>query len=847
MAQMTVPAEPSYKTTTYNGLKGADFANDPSLVARNHSPDLVNMISDNGGSPIKRKGWEVTDTAANHSIANEDIVNIWHFQMFGKKWHVAIMRGTSNSTVVEFTDDGTISTLATLTGWIGKATGFFFQSNDATKTGFYILAGGMYKARPTTSAATSLTWYSGSSLTPTVPTVMEHRKYNGEGGISTQGVNMLTRQMTFELWDDRAATSTDINADVTDNPDLTSIKTEISSYKTGAPFTLNFKTEVTINGSATVQYPTADFIKGANKTVTWEESGVTFTVVYSHTTSPITDDLVTCSYTIEREGATVTAWTLNSVSGDGAVHKYTLFLKDNTTRIATNGLVKAEQLNESGEWVDVTSYASIITTDYVPYRRVRIDKSPPVAGSVSLDNIRITITATGSTGTTKIANCQCSTIFSQMTEGQVFVSGNHEYPQYVWYSEIADPLYFPDTNYLFVGGAGTDVTGMIPFGSQIAVLKEPSLTESTIFLISYDQATDQKIDVNGEQYTETRDVYRVKHGFSGVGSLTADSVFSLSDEPLFLSENGITGLVSNVVTSVNSVKNRSGFLDPKLLQEENLANAVATVHKNYYILCVNNHAYILDGRQKTNDWRGNTSYLYESYYWENIPASCIASDGEKLWFGTSDGRLCRFKNTGQVWDYSDNTRYGDNPIRVYPKEGETELSSTWFVDSNGDDVTPSTTDKYVLFDDTDNYERYTVFSYNGTTYEEAYVLDVITALWSTPADNDGMTQYYKTLQKKGSGCTVYPYARSKVTAYLEKDGLPLVKVGDFYADVFDWENIDFTRFTFIGGHNPRDDFFKKKMKKYKRLKIILVNDELNEGFGVMEIFKTYLVARFAKK
>ena len=56
MAQMSVPAEPSYKSTSYSGLKGADFSNDPSLVARNHSPDLLNMISDNGGSPIKRLG-----------------------------------------------------------------------------------------------------------------------------------------------------------------------------------------------------------------------------------------------------------------------------------------------------------------------------------------------------------------------------------------------------------------------------------------------------------------------------------------------------------------------------------------------------------------------------------------------------------------------------------------------------------------------------------------------------------------------------------------------------------------------------------------------------------------------
>lgn len=830
MAQMTVPAEPSYKTTTYNGLKGADFANDPSLVARNHSPDLVNMISDNGGSPIKRKGWEVTDEA------NGKIANIWHFQMYGKKWHVAIVQGVSNSTIVEFDNDGAITTLTTLSGWTGKGTGFFFQSNDESKTGFYIYANGVHKVKPATDESTELTYY--SNLTPTTPTVMEHMKYNGTGGISTQGVNMLTRKMSFEMWDDREAEDT-----YTISQSLPGTKTInlLANVATGRALIADFQYVITDGTSSYTYNLSKMFVKGTASTQSWRTIGVEFTVAYDGSIS------FTCS-NVDGETNSLQSWTFTRIT----VMKqriYRLFQTGSPTTISS--IDKVEQLNEDGGWDNITSHA-IIKPDTGADANKRIlvtGVTLDALGSVSIDNIRITITAAGATGANKITECTCSTIYSQMTEGQVFVSGNPEYPQYVWYSDLADPMYFPDTNYLFVGGAGTKVTGMIPFGSQIAVLKEPSLTESTIFLISYDQATDQKIDVNGEQYTETRDVYKVKHGFSGVGSLTADSVFSLSDEPLFLSENGITGLVSNVVTSVNSVKNRSGFLDPKLLKEENLANAVATVHKNYYILCVNNHAYILDGRQKTNDWRGNTSYLYESYYWENIPASCIASDGEKLWFGTSDGRLCRFKNTGQVWDYSDNTRYGDNPIRVYPKEGETELSSTWFVDSNGDDVTPSTTDKYVLFDDTDNYERYTVFSYNGTTnlYEEAYVLDVITALWSTPADNDGMTQYYKTLQKKGSGCTVYPYARSKVTAYLEKDGLPLVKVGDFYADVFDWENIDFTRFTFIGGHNPRDDFFKKKMKKYKRLKIILVNDELNEGFGVMEIFKTYLVARFAKK
>ena len=757
MAQMSVPAEPSYRTTSYNGLKGADFSNDPSLVARNHSPDLLNMISDNGGSPIKRKGWEVTDIAT-----DEEMLNIWHFQMFGKLWHLACCRSDSTHIkLYEIDSDGQLGTaLATITFGTTPC-GFFFNSADETKTGFYILAGNIYKVRPASSSSMALSYYSG--MTATVPTIMEHKKYDGSGGISTQGINMLTRTVTVSMWDSR--------------------------------------------------------------------------------------------------------------TGEIAPRNIEVFSKVSNLRIDSTKPVKVEVLDPTGDWITVPDEDVVIIPDTVPNRRIQIwglnvggndgdpDTIDVVTGSETVDNIKITVSLQGNTGLDKIGKCTCSTIFSQMTEGQVFISGNPTYPQYVWYSEIADPLYFPDTNYLFVGGAGTQVKGMMPFGSQIAVFKEPSTTESTIFLINYTQATDQIIQVDGTSYTQTRDVYQVKHGFAGVGSLTADAVFSLGDEPLFLSQHGIMGMVASAINSSNSVKSRSDFLNPRLLEETDLSNAIATVHKNYYILVVNGHAYILDMRQKSSDYKGNTSYLYESYYWDNIPASCISSDGETLWFGTADGRVCRFKNSGRMKDYSDNTRYGDDPIRVYVKRGETALSSTWFVNSGNEAITPDEDEKYIIMGevyvddgeiivdpeyDDGTYQKYDVFSYTGSVYQSEYTVAPVEAVWSTPLDNDGATNYFKTLQKKGSGCTLYPFTRSSVDAYLEKDGNAEVYIGSMTIDIDNWEDIDFSRFTFVANKAPRDLFFRKKMKKYKRLKIILKNNQLDEGFGVQEIFKTYLFTRYAK-
>ncbi len=740
MAQMTVPAEPSYKTTSYNGLKGADFSNDPSLVARNHSPDLLNMISDNGGSPIKRKGWEVTWKTPDNQPSG--VKKIWHFQMFGKLWHIGIWVGETATYIYEFDDDGTTSLLTTINSVADNMNGFFFNSSDASKTGFYIfVTGSIYFARPVDENANSLAL---ATITPTIPVVRSLAKPNGTEGTMLYPVNLLTNKRTYRFWN---------------------------------------------NGSGTV---------------------------------------------------------------------YTIGHAIDTTMTPTPATT-ARFLNSSGSWQTAT------VSNVNANGTVTLSSAPLISPNDPEDNVEITVTSTVSGAVnTKIPNCTCSTIYSQMTEGQVFVSGNPEYPQYVWYSEISDPCYFPDTNYLFVGGAGTDVKGMIPFGSQIAVLKEPSVTESTIFMLNYNTATDQKVDANGTTYTETRDTYQVKHGFAGIGSLSADTVLSLGDEPLFLSQNGIMGLVSNSVNSSNSVKNRSGFLDPRLLNETNLGNAIATVHKNYYILVLNGHAYLLDARQKTNDGRGNTSYLYESYYWDNVPATAISSDSTTLWFGTADGRLCRFKNSDRMSDYSDNSHYGDDPIRVYVKHGETALSSTWFVNSGNEAIAPDEDEKYIIMGEVSvgeqgeiivtpeyndgTYQKYDVFSYDSlnSVYALAYTELPISAVWSTPLDNDGATNYFKTLQKKGSGCTLYPFTRSSVDAYLLKDLNAEVYIGSITIDIDNWEDIDFERFTFIASKAPRDMFFRKKMKKYKRLKIILKNEQLDEGFGVQEIFKTYLMTRYAK-
>lgn len=57
MGQQRLPEAPKVKNTQYELLYGVDYSRDVTDVDRRHSPDMVNMISDLGGNPIKRDGY----------------------------------------------------------------------------------------------------------------------------------------------------------------------------------------------------------------------------------------------------------------------------------------------------------------------------------------------------------------------------------------------------------------------------------------------------------------------------------------------------------------------------------------------------------------------------------------------------------------------------------------------------------------------------------------------------------------------------------------------------------------------------------------------------------------------
>lgn len=422
-------------------------------------------------------------------------------------------------------------------------------------------------------------------------------------------------------------------------------------------------------------------------------------------------------------------------------------------------------------------------------------RSPPAKPLVGQEGEVVITFSKRTTGyKEKITKCGILTTYGVGSSDRVVISGNPEFPNQDWTSGLNDPTYFPDLSYAVVGLEATAIVGYRRIGEFLAVIKEDNGQDTTVFLRS------ASLSGEGEP------VFPLKQSIAGVGAVSKRGFGNLLDEQLFLSGTGVCALTASTVTAERIVQNRSFFVDSRLTRERGLDKAVAVSWNGMFLVAVNAHVYLLDGRQdKTYRAKSQSDFVYECYYWEHVPAACwmnhkgawstreqgtkAGAEGkaqggtmETLYFGTEDGRICRFNS-----DVDTMARYADDG-------------------------------------------------------------GAISAVWSTKADDDGDVTLLKTMIKKGNSVTIKPYTRSsaKICFRTEQDPVDWQAAYDL-TDIFDWEDLDFTRFTFNANDAPREVLFNTKVKKYKRLQIIVKNDAVNEGFGLFEISKHYVVGNFAKR
>ena len=248
-----------------------------------------------------------------------------------------------------------------------------------------------------------------------------------------------------------------------------------------------------------------------------------------------------------------------------------------------------------------------------------------------------------------IQNCEIGEYFGAdgLTD-RLFLSGNNNYPNSDFYSEANDFTFFSAGSQTNMGNTAVIGYTRLTDGT-LAILKEDSQQEASVYYRSGKVVSSGDVSEFGEKFSTFA-------GASGIGAISRYAIGTLAGDNLFLSKSGVFGLElsSNIATTERFAKERSSYIAKKLKEHNDLSKAVSIVYDNRYLLFIDNVVYVADARTKSRA-KGSMSdtFDYEWYYWDNIPAVCVAEVNGQLWFGSNDGKICVFDN-----EFTDRTYVG---------------------------------------------------------------------------------------------------------------------------------------------------------------------------------------------
>ena len=324
--------------------------------------------------------------------------------------------------------------------------------------------------------------------------------------------------------------------------------------------------------------------------------------------------------------------------------------------------VEAWVLDSNGDWIPKTE-GTHFTVDRT-LGKVTFTTAPGTSPISGEDNVKIKAFRTVEGYADRINHCTIGAMFGVNGAGdRLFVAGNpdqgvnndgdlYTFINCDWFSQQYDPTYFADVWYSKLGSDTSAIMGYSIINNYLAAHKD------------YNELT-QSILIREGDLVDDEPVFKLINTLQGAGAISKYCFSYLATEPVFLTRLGVYAVTAQDITGEKYAQDRSYYLEGKLLKEENLENAIAYSWKDYYILAINDHLYILDGLQPihTDRSRPYATRQYVGFYFTNVPASCIFEINGELFFGSEDGKVFKW--------YTD-----DKALESYNDNGEA-ISAVW--------------------------------------------------------------------------------------------------------------------------------------------------------------------------
>lgn len=323
--------------------------------------------------------------------------------------------------------------------------------------------------------------------------------------------------------------------------------------------------------------------------------------------------------------------------------------------------VKVWVLNSAGSWTEKTE-----NTDFTVNRTdglITFTSAPGKSPVTGEDNIKVLAYKDNEGYQDRIKGCTIGALFGvNGAADRLFLSGNPNYLNVDWHSGQYQFNYFPDTSYAKLGNDTSAIVGYSIVNNYLATHKDENDTKQAVIIREGDLITTSETSTvasgSGAENTiyNQEPAFKIINTLQGNGAIAPNSFATLQSEPVFLTRSGIQAITPQDITGEKYSQNRSFYLNGKLLEESGLENAVALVHNDMYMLFINSNVYVLDGLQavRTDKSEPYSSRQFCAFFLNNIPANIAWVENNEMWFGTTDGRLCKvYSDKESLESYND--------------------------------------------------------------------------------------------------------------------------------------------------------------------------------------------------
>ncbi|MBQ9070996.1 MAG: leucine-rich repeat domain-containing protein [Clostridia bacterium] len=185
-------------------------------------------------------------------------------------------------------------------------------------------------------------------------------------------------------------------------------------------------------------------------------------------------------------------------------------------------------------------------------------------------------------------------------DGRIFLTGNPSYPGFTFFSAFDttgenNPLYYGELNYFKDGVGRFANVALLATSDSIAVFKERDDGGGSIYYHT-PSATGENL------IPKIYPVSYAHNGFSAKGR-----AISFFDDPVFISERGLSALSKKAINLERSIATRSTNINPKLLTE-NLSEIKLAVWRGYLVLLSGERIYLADSRDVFVSEKGDMEY-----------------------------------------------------------------------------------------------------------------------------------------------------------------------------------------------------------------------------------------------